>query len=202
VTCAAGLLALGWLASRQCHVWRDSISLWRQALAVHPESGLIRFYWGNTLREQGDLEGALAEYERALALGVPRAAEVHNNRSVVHQARGDLALALADMDASVRLEPSVRAFSNRGLLRVETDLDGAIADFSEAIRLDPAAPGAWRLRGIARERAGDRDGALADLRAALERAPADWPERAEVQGRLRRLGSSRGTAMPRTTSLR
>jgi tetratricopeptide (TPR) repeat protein len=200
--CALALLGLAALSARQCLVWRDSTALWRSALTAHPDSSLVAFYWGNTLREQGELAGAIAEYGRALALGVPLAPSVHNNRSVAHQARGELALALADMDAAIALAPSAAAYTNRGLLREPGDPAGAIADFSEAIRLAPDDPAALRLRGIARERAGDRAGARQDLLAALERAGPDWPERRDVRGRLRRLDSAGGTAMPRAASER
>ncbi len=200
--CALGLLALAGLAARQCLVWRDSTALWQRALAVYPDSGLVHFYWGNTLREQGDLAGAIAEYDRALELGVPLAASAHNNRSVAQHARGELALALADMDEAIRLAPSAAAYTNRGLLRLAQDRAGAIADFGEAIRLGPNAPDVWRLRGIALARAGDTDGARRDLRAALERAAPGWRELDDVRGRLRRLDSPGGTAMPRATSAR
>ena len=202
LACAALLLALGWRSFGQTLVWRDSTSLWRSALAVHPGSGLVAFYWGNTLREQGDLAGAIAEYDRALALGAPLAASIHNNRSVAHQARGELALALADMDRAIALAPSAAAYTNRGLLRDAQDRAGAIADFGEAIRLAPDAPDAWRLRGIARRRAGDAAGARADLLAALERAAPDWPLRDDVRGRLRSLDSAGGTTNPRATNAR
>ncbi len=200
--CTALTLAMALLSAQQCRVWRDSTSLWQRALAVYPNSGLVRFYWGNTLREQGDLALAIEEYDRALALGVPLAASAYNNRSIAHQARGELDLALADMDAAIELAPSARAFSNRGLLRLARDRSGAIADFSEAIGLEPDAPDAYRLRGIARDLAGDAAGARLDLRAALERAAADWPERDDVRGRLRGLDAPGGTAMPRATSSR
>ena len=202
VGCAVVFAGLALLAAAQCLVWRDSTALWRRALAVYPDSGLVRFYWGNTLREQGDLPGAIAEYDRALALGVPLAASAHNNRSVAHQARGELALALADMDEAIRLAPSAPAYTNRGLLRLANDRAGAISDFSVAIRLEPDAPDVYRLRGIARERAGDAAGARQDLLAALERAGPDWRERDDVRGRLGRLEAPGGTAMPRATSAR
>ena len=200
--CALAFSGLALLSAAQCLVWRDSTALWRRALAVYPDSGLVRFYWGNTLREQGDLSGAIAEYDRALALGVPLAASAHNNRSVAHQARGELALALADMDEAIRLAPSASAYTNRGLLRLANDRAGAISDFSEAIRLEPDAPDVYRLRGIARERAGDAADARQDLLSALERAGPDWRERDDVRGRLGRLEAAGGTAMPRATSAR
>jgi tetratricopeptide (TPR) repeat protein len=200
--CAVVLCGLALLSAAQCRVWRDSTALWRRALAVYPDSGLVRFYWGNTLREQGDLAGAIAEYDRALALGVPLAASAYNNRSVAHQARGELALALADMDEAIRLAPSANAYTNRGLLRLAKDGAGAIADFDEAIRLEPGAPDVYRLRGIARERAGDAAGARRDLLAALERAGPGWRERDDVRGRLGRLAAPGGTAIPRATSAR
>ena len=119
--CRSGSLALACSPPASASVWRDSTALWRRALAVYPDSGLVHFYWGNTLREQGDLVGAIAEYDRALELGVPLAASAHNNRSVAQHARGELALALADMDEAIRLAPSAAAYTNRGLLRLAKD---------------------------------------------------------------------------------
>ena len=49
-----------------------------------------------------------------------------------------------------------------------TDLDGAFADYTKAIEIDPRNPIAYSNRGNAREDKGDLDGAIADHKKAIE----------------------------------
>lgn len=57
----------------------------------------------------------------------------------------------------------------RGLVRAERgDLQGAIAEFSTAIRLDPEDPRAYRARGFVLSREGKHVDAIADLERAAE----------------------------------
>ena len=51
------------------------------------------------------------------------------------------------------------------------DLDGAIADFNQAIRLDPNYALAYRNRGNAKRKKGDVDGAIADYNRAIKLGP-------------------------------
>lgn len=51
------------------------------------------------------------------------------------------------------------------------DLDQAIADFSEAVRLDPQMTNAFYMRGLCRNRKGDFDGAIADFSEAIRLNP-------------------------------
>jgi tetratricopeptide (TPR) repeat protein len=61
-----------------------------------------------------------------------------------------------------------RAYNNRGdSFKDKGDNDRAIADYSTAIRLDPAYPAAYTNRGLAYEKKGDREHARADFNAAL-----------------------------------
>ena len=64
------------------------------------------------------------------------------------------------------------AFSNRGVAYAdEGDLDRAIDDYSEAIRLDPKSAHAYNGRGNAYARKGDIDGAIADYGEAIRVDP-------------------------------
>jgi tetratricopeptide (TPR) repeat protein len=63
-------------------------------------------------------------------------------------------------------------FSNRGAARQNRgDLDGAIADYNQAINLDPRNKTSYYRRGVARQAKGDWDGALADFNQDLSLDP-------------------------------
>jgi len=165
---ALALVLLGALSARQTRIWRDGDALWAHAVALHPESGLVRLFHANHLREEGRFEEAVASYDRALALGVHRAAEAHNGRAASHQALGHRDAARADADLAVALAPRNAGYHlNRGLVRAEGDLPGALSDFSRALRLDPGLAPAYYSRAVAYQALGQRAGAVADLERAL-----------------------------------
>src|SRR5215467_10605119 len=63
-------------------------------------------------------------------------------------------------------------YYNRGVTRGEKgDSDGAIADFTKVIELDPRNAGAYYNRGEARFRKDDPNGAIADFTKAIEIDP-------------------------------
>ena len=59
-------------------------------------------------------------------------------------------------------------YNNRGVERFQTgDIDGALADFDEAVRRNPSYKVAYANRGAVRHKAGNLEGALADFDQAL-----------------------------------
>jgi len=72
------------------------------------------------------------------------------------------------------------AYGNRGLIYGrKSDLDGAIADFSEVIRLNPKSPSAYNYRAMTFTQKGDLDKAISDYSASIElkdsnRLPWSW----------------------------
>ena len=64
------------------------------------------------------------------------------------------------------------AYFNRGNARNELgDKEGAIADYTQAIQLNPDDAGAYYDRGIARNDLGDKEGASADYTQAIQLNP-------------------------------
>ena len=86
-------------------------------------------------------------------------------------------LAIADFDRLIGFDPKdIAAFVERGnAWKGKHDTDRAMADYDNAIRIDPGnnnAPG-YRSRGQAFEAKGDFDRALADYSEAIRIAPKD-----------------------------
>lgn len=119
-------------------------------------------------RDQGDVYGALADFEEALR-GDPCLVEAWNNSGAIRFALGDAAGALADFDHAIAGRPGYpEPHNNRGLVRSQLgDLRGALADFDRAIGLHPRYADALVNRGTARLALGDVVGALEDFDRAV-----------------------------------
>jgi tetratricopeptide (TPR) repeat protein len=93
---------------------------------------------GVTRRDIGDLDGALADFNRAIALD-SRSAWAHFGRGTVLGEQGKLAEAITDFDRAVELDPQFAlAYANRGLARLRRGEDYiAKKDFRLCLGLDP-----------------------------------------------------------------
>ena len=93
---------------------------------------------GIAKRKKGDLDGAIADFTKAIELK-PNYAEAYANRGNAKQAKGDLDGAIADSTNAIELKPDdAEAYTNRGnAKRAKGDLDGAIADSTKTIELKP-----------------------------------------------------------------
>jgi len=127
---------------------------------------------GINREDRGDLDGALADYTKAIELK-PDHAFAYNNRGVVKKAKGDLDGALADETRAIELSPNLpEAWYNRGFVKhARGDLDGALADETRAIELKPDFAQAWYNRGLVEHAKSNLDGALLDYTKAIEFKP-------------------------------
>ena len=123
------------------------------------------------------LDKAILDCDRAV--GLDRAnPEAFYNRGRAARKKGDLARAIADYSAAVRLTPRssksfAKTYNNRGDAYAEAgENDRATADFDEAIDLDPSYAKAYQIAGVIHSRRGDIDRAVADYSKALELDPS------------------------------
>ena len=119
---------------------------------------------------QGDIEGAIADYNQSIAINPKTAARGYRNLALVKGSKGDTDGAIADYNQAIELEPrNANAYNKRGeLKRAKGDLDAAIADFTTAIGLDPKLAIAYKNRGDAKQAKGDTAGAKEDSKRADE----------------------------------
>jgi len=105
------------------------------------------------------------------------------------QEKGELAHARQAFDRALELATAprmrMRAFMGRADVRDDQDdFDGAVEDYSEAIKLEPDDPFLYYLRGIVQQAREDWPAARADFDAAIAR-DATCPEFFEVRGMVR-----------------
>ncbi len=137
-----------------------------------PVDARALFERGNVRAQQGDLAGALADFGRAVELGLVNP-EIFYNRGVVRSRAGDLDGAMLDYDRAIELDPRhAQALYNRGLgKQTRGDRDGALADYDRAIEADPRFARALVNRAAIRQSEGDLAGAIADFDRAIELDP-------------------------------
>lgn len=121
---------------------------------------------------KGDLAGALADCDRAIAIN-PGLADAYQNRGWIRWARGDLAGAITDLDRVVSLSPRhAKGYHLRGSVRIDQgEFLKALKDLDQAVRLDPREPKTFCDRGQARHLFKDIRGALEDFDMAAKLNP-------------------------------
>src|SRR5947209_1204907 len=92
----------------------------------------------------------------------------------VMQGIASFVLVLLLFSSAVSAQPASRAeqYYRSGIAKKASgDLDGAIADYTKAIEINPRYAGAYINRGVARKMKGDFDGAIADYDRAISLNP-------------------------------
>jgi tetratricopeptide (TPR) repeat protein len=142
------------------------------AAAVPDESDGDLVNRGIEKAENGDLDGAIADFDRAAERN-PKDDAPYYNRAQAKRLKNDTAGAIADYIKGIELgSTNPAAYNNRGNARAETkDRYGAIADYTRAIELKPDYAHAYYNRAMLKKEKGDAAGAAADFERARELDP-------------------------------
>jgi tetratricopeptide (TPR) repeat protein len=105
-------------------------SSWNRVLSQAQVRSAAAYYNGGNERfKNGDLDGAIADYDAALIFE-PRLARAYNMRGSARYSKGDLDGSIAEYTRAIEIDPHLAlAHYNRGRARRDKgDLDGYIAD--------------------------------------------------------------------------
>ena len=200
------ILATGAAAAtswQQLGYWKDSISLYRHTLQVTEDNYLIHYNLGVDLAENGDLDGAIENFQAALRIS-PNYTEAHNNLGVALAGKGYLDAALQEYRTTLSINPNdMKARCNLGDLLVKKgDLAAAVQQYQDALQSAPEnAELRITLAGTLVQK-GDLDAAVRQYRAALQISPDNADAQNNLGVALAQKGDLEGAIRGYQASLR
>jgi tetratricopeptide (TPR) repeat protein len=185
VLCGALLLVLAVLTWRQAGMYADNETLWQTTLARNPDSFLANNNIGVILVRKGQLEAAIAHFQKTLQ-SRPDDPEAHDNLGIaLAKVHGDYANKLVGMgrddEAIVQFRKALEicpAFADARhdlavILLQKGQVDEAIAQFREILGNYPDDAMASFDLGNAYFQKGQMDEAVASFQRALKIKPDD-----------------------------
>lgn len=138
---------------RQLKYWRDDYSLYEHALQVTTENVIVHNNLGIALQADGDVDSAIAEYEKGLLINSNYEGG-KDNLAKAQQAIRDCGEAIVLYQQMLQQNPNnINAHRNLGVaLASSGDVAGAIREYQEVIRLDPTDTDGIRKLKVAMER--------------------------------------------------
>ena len=167
---------LGGLTWQRNETYRSVEGIWTDTVAKCPNNERAHYNLGYTLFGEGQVDGAITEYEAALRLN-PGYVEAHCNLGNAFNAEGRVPEAVAEYEAALRLKPDTPAAHNDlgYALNAEGRTREAIVEETEALRLDPDSVEAHNNLANALAALGRVPEAIAQYREALRLNP-DYPD--------------------------
>ena len=178
---------------RQNRVWRDSVSLWQQAVRHAPQFWTTHYNLGSAYMDERDYVTALKEFETALQLyPTPM---IYNNMALAQSALGRKGDAEKSLNAALALDPALHeARNNLGTLFFERgDYASARKQFAISVLAEPMALDA--RFNLARTMAvmGDHTAAIREYQVLLAKRPADAEARQLLEQSLQAVALTRST---------
>lgn len=166
------LTILGLLTWRQSATYANAETLWRATIEHNPTSWLARNNLGMSLMEQGDLDDAMDQFQKSLAIN-PDLPEEHLNAGVVFAQKGQVDKAMAEYRRALALDPHLpKARVNlAGILMDRGQLDEAIGHLRIALAVQPWVTGGHKTLGVALAKKGQWREAIAEFQKALQAEP-------------------------------
>jgi protein O-mannosyl-transferase len=172
------LVVLAGAAAVQAGFWKNSVTLFRHALEIEDRNALAHNQLGEALALSGDTDGALAEFEKAMAIA-PGYAEAYANAAVACLQKRDFSRAAAFAVISIEFNASHPSwfYVYGDILSQQGRRKESAAVLRRSLRLDPNFAEAHALLASQLLERSEHGEALDHWREAerLKPDPAGWP---------------------------
>jgi superkiller protein 3 len=170
--CGIPLVILATLTWRQSRMYADIDKLYNVTIARNPDCWMVHNNLGLALAGRGQVEAAIAHYQKALEIK-PDHAAAHNNLGLALVSLGRVDEAIAHFQKVIEIEPNYAdAHNNLGAaLGRRGQVNEAIAHFKKALEIKPDLARAHNNLGNILADRGQVNEAIAHYRKALEIKP-------------------------------
>ena len=131
------------------------------------------FLRANAKNDLKDHQGAIADYNKAIAINPQADDASYYNRGTTKQHLKDYQGAITDYSKAIVINPQdADAYNWRGVAKTMLgDYQAAIADFNKAIAINPQHADAYYNHGLLKNKSGDHQGAITDYTKVIEINP-------------------------------
>ena len=160
------VLAIG--SWQRTWAYESEETLWTVTLAQNPNCWLAQNNLGIILVQKGEIDAAIAQYQRALEIN-PNLAEVHNNLGNAFIKKGQVREAMGQYQDALLVRPNYAdACNDLGYAFLfEGRRDEAMVQYRKALEIDPTDADAHYNLGNAFLQKGQIDGAIEEYQDAL-----------------------------------
>jgi tetratricopeptide (TPR) repeat protein len=169
---AGVLLILAILSWLQVWVYQNQETLWRDTLARNPNFELGHNNLGIALRQRGQVDEAITEYQKAVALD-PYYVDAHYNLGIALSLEGRLDEAVAEYQKAIKIDPGNALVHNNLAITFAQKgrLDEAIAEYQKALAINPDYAEGHNNLGMALLQKGQVAESMAQFQEALRLKP-------------------------------
>ncbi len=166
------VIILSAVSFKRSDVWKDSITLFTDAVKKYPESSVCWNNRGLALENLNKHKEAIEDYKKAIKYN-PSSVFCYNNIGISYAKLKMFDKAFQMYDYAIKLRPDFsQAYFNRADAKSNAgNFAGAISDFDKYIELKQNNIKAYISRGIAKARTGNFENAVKDLNTAVRLQP-------------------------------
>jgi len=172
VVAVALLLALGALTWKQCGNYANIETLWSQTVRLNPDCWLARYNLGNFYAEQGRMDAALLQLQKAVEI-LPDFPDAHNNLGDCFFQQGRMGDAISQYQEVLETKPNsadTRVNLGNCFFRLGR-MDDAVSQYKKALEITPDNARAQNGIGMVLGGQDRQDEAIVHLLAAIKSNP-------------------------------